>query len=123
MTKLFLDQGLPRSTSESLRKEGWDVVHAGEIGMARAGDLEILAFARREGRIVLTLDADFHAILAVSNASGPSVIRFRIEGMKGPDLVSLIRRIWPKISDTAKEGAMITVGANAIRIRKLPIST
>ena len=122
MIKVVLDQGLPRSTVKILRKEGWDVVHVGEIGMAKASDIEILAFALKENRIVMTLDADFHAILAVSNAFGPSVIRFRIEGLKGAELSLLIKRIWPKIANVGKEGAMVTVTGKSIRIRKLPIN-
>lgn len=121
MIKVVLDQGLPRSTADILHEEGWDVVHVGEIGMARASDIEILAFALKENRIVMTLDSDFHAILAVSNALGPSVIRFRIEGLKGAELSLLIKKIWPKIADVCKKGAMVTVTGKSIRIRKLPL--
>jgi hypothetical protein len=32
MIKILLDQGLPRSAAFLLRKEGWDVVHTGDIG-------------------------------------------------------------------------------------------
>jgi len=40
--KLLLDQGLPRSTAELLRNRNLDAVHAGDIGLAFAGDMEIL---------------------------------------------------------------------------------
>ena len=40
--KLLLDQGLPRSTAEHLRRVGIDTVHTGEIGMATADDASIL---------------------------------------------------------------------------------
>ena len=121
MIKAVLDQGLPRSAAVLLREEGWDVVHVGEIGMGKASDMQILSFAEKEGRIVITLDADFHAALAVSNASGPSVIRLRIEGLKGPQLFSLIKSIWPKIGSAVNDGAMVTVTGKAIRVRKLPL--
>jgi predicted nuclease of predicted toxin-antitoxin system len=49
-------------------------------GLATARDAKIIDFARQRGWIVATLDADFHALLALSGATGPSVVRIRIEG-------------------------------------------
>jgi predicted nuclease of predicted toxin-antitoxin system len=69
--KLLLDQGLPRAAAAELAALGWDVVHVGEIGMAAATDQEILRRALAEQRAVVTLDADFHTILALENASAP----------------------------------------------------
>ena len=62
--KLLLDQGLPRSAADALREVGIDAVHVGDIDMAAALDEQIIARAHAEGRVVVTLDADFHAILA-----------------------------------------------------------
>jgi predicted nuclease of predicted toxin-antitoxin system len=81
--KLRLDQGLPRTAATGLAALGWDVVHVGEIGMSAAADQEILGRALADGRAVVTLDADFHTNLALENAAGPSVIRIRIEGLRG----------------------------------------
>ena len=78
MISILLDQGLLRSTASLLRGEGWDVLHTGDIGLSGSTDAEILEYARREERVIITLDSDFHAILAVSNASTPSVIRIRL---------------------------------------------
>ncbi len=69
-----------------MRETGIDALHVGDIGMARAVDTEIIAAAKREDRVVVTLDADFHTLLALSAASKPSVIRIRIEGLKGAEL-------------------------------------
>jgi hypothetical protein len=44
--RLLLDQGLPRSTVELLRADGWDVVHACECSLSTARDEEILEYAR-----------------------------------------------------------------------------
>ena len=66
--KLLLDQGLPRSSAELLRQEGLDAVHTGECGLSEASDDAILAAGRAQGRTVVTLDSDFHTILALEEA-------------------------------------------------------
>ena len=98
LTRLLLDQGCPRSTALILNQEGWDVVHVAEVGMSRATDVEILDAARQQQRICVTLDADFHTHLAVTNAATPSVIRLRIEGLKGEALARLLIEVWPQIT-------------------------
>ena len=45
--------------------------------MSSAADREIIAWAREHRRTVVTLDADFHAEMAVYRALNPSVIRLR----------------------------------------------
>lgn len=121
MIGILLDQGLPRSAGPALCDEGWDVLHTGDIGLSRSTDAQILEYARREDRVIITLDSDFHTILALTNASAPSVIRIRLEGLRGPDLAFLIKRIWPKIEPQLKKGAMVSVTDSGIRIRNIPV--
>ncbi len=121
MNRILLDQGLPRTAAIILRDKGWDALHTGDIGLSRASDQEILAYARLEKRVIITLDADFHALLAVQNAEEPSVIRIRLEGLKGQELANLIWTIWPRIQIQLESGAMVTVTSKSIRIRKIPI--
>lgn len=123
MIGILLDQGLPRSAVSALCGEGWDVLHTGDIGMSRSSDAEILEYARRGKRVIVTLDSDFHTLLALTNAADPSVIRIRLEGLKGPELALLIKRIWPKIESQIREGAMVTVTDSGIRVRKIPVFT
>lgn len=119
--RLLLDQGLPRSTAEILRNKGWDIQHTGEVGMSRATDRQILEYARDEQRTVITLDSDFHAILAVENLASPSVVRIRKEGLKGPELAKLVERIWSRIGQQLEAGAIATITERTMRIRKIPL--
>ena len=121
MIRILLDQGLPRSTANHLQDKKWDILHVGDIGLSKAKDTELIEYARENGRVIITLDSDFHAFLAVTNADSPSVIRIRIEGLKGPDMAILIMQIWPKIKLSVKHGAMVTVTEKSIRIHELPL--
>lgn len=99
MKRLLLGQGLPRSTGALLAQAGWDVTHVSEIGMSRADDIDILQRARAEQRVCVTLDADFHALLATSGERGPSVVRVRKEGLVASALSALLQGVWPGIED------------------------
>lgn len=121
MIKLLLDQGLPRSAVQYLSDGDMHTLHVGNIGAFAASDEEILELARRDGRIVVTLDADFHALLALSGASSPSVIRVRIEGLRGQDLAQLLRDTLSICHEELRQGALVTVQDKRIRLRLLPL--
>lgn len=65
--KLLLDQGIPRSAAQLLREVNIDTLHVSEIGMSSAEDPDIIQKAQEEERIIVTLDADFHTLLALNN--------------------------------------------------------
>ena len=119
--KLLLDQGTPRSAVGLLRLAGWDAVHTGETGLAEANDSEIIHRATLENRVVVTLDADFHAILAATRARAPSVIRIRIEGLQAAEFSRLLQSVLRQCADELQAGAMISVGDFKIRVRRLPV--
>jgi len=119
--KLLLDQGLPRSTVEKLRLCGIESVHVGDIGMAAATDMEIIQKAFDESLIVVTLDSDFHTILASTGNKRPSVIRIRIEGLKSQEMSVLMQSVIESVSDELDSGAAISVNEKGIRVRKMPL--
>lgn len=119
--KLFLDQGLPRSTVSHLLKHGIPSVHAGDIGLGNASDASILERSRKEGWIVATLDADFHALLALSGATVPSVIRVRIEGLRAESMAKLLSSVLEVCAQDLNQGAVVSVTESGIRVRHLPL--
>jgi predicted nuclease of predicted toxin-antitoxin system len=82
MKRIVLDQGLPATAVVILQQDGWDAVHVREIEMHKAADNEILDYAARESRVVITLDRDFPQILALTAASRPSVVLVARSGMR-----------------------------------------
>ena len=97
------------------------MVHVSEIGMSRASDADILRRAHAESRACVTLDADFHSLLATSGERDPSVMRIRKEGLDGAALDSLLQGIWPRIENALHSGALVTVTERSIRVRQMPI--
>jgi predicted nuclease of predicted toxin-antitoxin system len=84
---LLLDQGLPRSTVGHLAAGGIAAEHVSDLGMSTWTDEAILEAGRQRNAVVVTLDADFHRLLALSRSMRPSVIRIRMEGLKGRKLL------------------------------------
>ena len=119
--KLLLDQGLPRGTIRHLAELGIAAEHVGDLGMAKATDAKILESARERQAVVVTLDSDFHTLLATSRAVSPSVVRIRIEGLKGEPLASILGRVLAEAETELKAGAVVSVTADRIRVRRLPI--
>lgn len=119
--KLLLDQGLPRSTATLLKEAGIDTAHVGEMGLATAEDSQILEEGRRSRRIVVTLDADFHTLMALSGATSPSVIRIRIEGLKAEQLTNLLKEVLKQCGQDLEKGALVSVQPKRLRLRRLPL--
>jgi predicted nuclease of predicted toxin-antitoxin system len=116
--KLLLDQGLPRSAVFYLEKKRVSSVHAGDCGLATAADSTILSRAREENWTIVTLDADFHAQLVLSGARNPSLIRIRIEGLRGAEIADLIDEVLRACKTDLEEGSVTESG---IRIRRIPL--
>lgn len=121
--KLLLDQGLPRSAATRLCQQGVDAVHVGELGLSAADDAVILETGREQGRVVVTLDADFHALMALSGAQRPSVIRIRIERLRGEQLAEVLMRVFAACGEDLDRGVLVSVHKERTRLRRLPITS
>ncbi len=121
--KLLLDQGLPSAACAILHGKSHDSVHVNQVGLQHSEDAAILEFARAEGRVVVTLDADFHALLALSGAAQPSVVRIRIEGLKAPALAAILENVLSLCASELAAGAAVSVMPHEVRIHKLPMNS
>lgn len=121
MIRWLLDQGLPRSAATILKQSQEDVIHVGDIEMAEAVDPEIIRYALNEDRVIVTLDSDFHALLAASGSSKPSVIRIREEGLKGQQIAELVLSMSRQFKTELERGCVMTFLAGKIRYRILPL--
>ena len=89
--------------------------------MSTAADEEILRFALEKNAAVVTLDADFHAILAVSGAVGPSVIRIRIQGLGATQVAECVHFVSVRFSSELNAGSLLTDKTRKTTCHMLPI--
>jgi len=122
MKRIVLDQGLPATAAMILREDGFDAVHTREIQMHEATDIEILDYAARESRVVITLDRDFPQILALTAAARPSVILVRQQRLRAAEVAALIISIWREHEHALDRGCVVKVSARGTRIRLLPLN-
>lgn len=82
----------------------------------------IFDWAKAHGYIVFTNDLDFGAILAATNATGPSVIQLRVQDLMpdrlAPRLIAVLRQFETELTN----GALITVDERRSKARILPIN-
>jgi len=119
--KLLIDQGLGRACAALLRGAGQVSAHVAELCRHQDEDARLVDFARQGDQVIVTLDADFHAIVALSGLASPSVIWIRIEGLKSEQAAALVRTILTNCEDDLRAGALITVYPSEVRVRRLPI--
>jgi predicted nuclease of predicted toxin-antitoxin system len=120
--KLLLDQGLPPLTAELLREQGIDAIHVSEIGYSRAEDTKIIELAQTGNRIIITLDADYHAAIALTSSPSPSVIWIRVVNLRASKYVEIIIPILNEYKEMLINGVLITMRSDRqVKTRLLPI--
>jgi predicted nuclease of predicted toxin-antitoxin system len=83
----------------------------------------ILRSAADDGRIIVTADADFGALLALRRDRRPSVLMLRSSDRLTPDQqVELILATLAQVGNELDAGAVASVTPERIRVRTLPIT-
>lgn len=104
-----------------LRNEGHDAVHATDLDLSRAADVDVMAYAKREGRTVVTADLDYPRLLAVARASNPSLILFRDGNWSDASVVVRMREILRALNEADVSESIVVVDRDRVRRRRLPI--
>ena len=90
--------------------------------MQGCSDESGLAEARQRQAILVSLDADFHHILATTGVSRPSVIRIRMDGLALETLAELLIDVIQTMKEPLEQGVAMSVLPHRVRYRKLPLS-
>lgn len=120
--RFLADLGIAPSVVRELRRLGYDAIHVIECLPATSADCDILAYAAREGRVVLTMDHDFGGLLFSNASVSPSVVFFRVTDEKPASILRHMAEVLSGAAEDLAAGAIVTVEDTRIRVRLLPIS-
>ena len=72
--KIVIDMNLSPEWADFFRSAGMEALHWSQVGDGHAEDATIMSWARSNDYVVFTHDLDFGTLLALTRATGPSVI-------------------------------------------------
>jgi predicted nuclease of predicted toxin-antitoxin system len=122
--KLLIDQNLAGRVATDLRTAGHDAVHVSERGLSTADDDEVLALAVTEGRVLVSEDTDFGALLARSRSGVPSFVLIRAaEPMTSSERATLLIANLPEVEADLEAGAIVVFARGRVRVRPLPLES
>ena len=120
--RFLLDECVSPLVQQQLVGSGHDVVHVHDVGLTGAPDSEVLEAAAAEERVVVTMDTDFGALIAHSGSRLPSVVLFRGEVTRRPHAQAVLLLVnLDQVADDLGEGAVVVIGDERVRVRRLPI--
>ena len=123
MIKFVVDVGLPPAWVDVFAKHGWPAVHWSGIGDPHAKDYVVMAWAREHRHVVFTHDLDFGTLLALTRASGPSVVQVRTQDVLPAHLEDVVVRAIRSYQHELQKGALVTVDEARGKVRMLPLQS
>jgi predicted nuclease of predicted toxin-antitoxin system len=116
--KLILDENLSPQHAVELRIEGHDAIAVPEVGLSGANDEEILRFAVENGRVLVTLDADFANVMRFPPERTLGVVRLKVHPATEERIRQTIRRALLFLRNIDIAGRLAVVDDDKIRIRR-----
>ncbi|MFW6174248.1 MAG: DUF5615 family PIN-like protein [Chloroflexota bacterium] len=120
--RYLADMNLSPLTVEMLRSDGLDVFRVSDVLPASAPDEDVLAMARGEGRVLITQDLDFSALVALGGHAEPSLVTMRLSTSEPEVVTRRLQGLLSQIEEELRQGCAVTIDDDTVRIRKLPIS-
>jgi predicted nuclease of predicted toxin-antitoxin system len=117
--KLLLDTCVWPGAVAELTAKGHDVLWVGDWP-SDPGDDEILAFALREGRTVVTLDKDFGELAVAFGHAHSGIIR--LVNFQISKHASVCLRAVEQHGEELAKGAIVTAEPGRLRVRPAPSS-
>lgn len=118
--KFFLDENLPLSLEESIKKLGFEVKHARTVGLNGATDKTIANYAKKKESILITKDLEFGNLIIYPKNSHYGLIILRLShNLTTEKITKILKEFLTKIDIQKLVNSIIILELGSYRIRKL----
>lgn len=120
--RLLLDANLSPSLVNGLSDAGFEALHVGDVDLLTASDAAIVGYAQANNLVVVTVDSDFAAMLAIAGATSPSAVQLRGVGeLSPPAHLSLLIANLAAVAEDLEVGAIVSLSPTRLAVRRLPV--
>jgi len=115
--KLLANENFPVPAIRKLRSAGIDVVAVAET-MPAASDASVLAFARSEGRWIVTFDRDYGELIFKDGLPPPAIIYLRQEPYPADRAADLVLAMLSEAH--LADGFLLVLSERGVRPKRFP---
>ena len=116
--RFLLDENVDLPLADYLNERGHDATAVALDYTRSIQDHEVLEIARAEGRILITNDKDFGALIYQHQLEHAGVILFRLRDESIPAKLAHLEEVLADHADALADSAYIVVTDRRIRVRK-----
>ncbi len=113
--RFLVDESAGWAVAEYLRQAGHDILAVAEITPS-ADDPDILSWATRENRILVTNDKDFGELVFRSGRTHQGILLFRLQDESATNRVRMLAAVLSQYADQLP-GRFVVVTETSVRIR------
>jgi predicted nuclease of predicted toxin-antitoxin system len=113
--RLLVDANLSPSLIAGLVEAGFEALHVGDVDLLTASDAAIIDYGRANDLVVVTVDSDFAAALAIAGAAQPSVVQLRDVGELTPSAhLALLTANLGTVVEDLEAGAIVSLSPTRV---------
>ncbi|MDD4062325.1 MAG: DUF5615 family PIN-like protein [Candidatus Pacebacteria bacterium] len=103
---LLLDENIGVSVAIYLRKMGWDVVSVLD-GFSGITDNQVLSWAKRENRVIVTLDQDFGVLVFKNSNRHVGILLLKLKKESSKKILTVIVKVLELHGDKLKNNFIV----------------
>ena len=115
---ILADENIVAAVVQRLRADGWDVVSIAEMAPS-IHDVDVLALAFRDGRVLLTDDKDFGELIVREGRPHRGIVLLRLTGASPSERADLVSRLFASAYASMHDAFIVVERDGHIHIRSI----